>query len=235
MIYKTLVVLFVFLFTQLSSDHDSHVYIVQQGDTLTELSHELGDVSFWEIIYVYNAHQIENPNKIYAGQILYIPQFSLQKETVAVPYSSIQYEYISGKTKRKLEQYKKESLYNSLISSYINRVRVVVEPEPVQNPDPVMEIDGMINDETVTKTGYDFYRMFYSTWQAPEQARNYSIDIAETPGPGLGTIITVKLNGNMTYKDRLKPNFTELEAKSEQAVRATQYYITNFDFSREIY
>src|SRR5688572_20477127 len=43
------------------------------------------------------------------------------------------------------------------------------------------EIDGIVVDETLTKTGRDFYDVFYSNWEAPPKVNNYSVTITERP------------------------------------------------------
>lgn len=51
------------------------VYVVKQGDTLGKIAKEIyGKASKWQIIYEANKENIKNPNKIYPGQKLKIPQ-----------------------------------------------------------------------------------------------------------------------------------------------------------------
>jgi len=52
----------------------SEEYTVQAGDYLYTIALEYGDTRFWELIYITNADQLENPNLIHPGQALLIPR-----------------------------------------------------------------------------------------------------------------------------------------------------------------
>ena len=47
--------------------------------------------------------------------------------------------------------------------------------------DASLEIDGLLIEDTKTKSGREFYDLFYRDWNAPEEAKNYSIFIVEKP------------------------------------------------------
>jgi nucleoid-associated protein YgaU len=50
-------------------------YTVAAGDTLSSIAqHWYSDASKWSRIYEANRHQISNPNLIFPGQVLRIPQ-----------------------------------------------------------------------------------------------------------------------------------------------------------------
>jgi nucleoid-associated protein YgaU len=50
-------------------------YTVKSGDTLSKIAkHHYGDASQWRRIYDVNREQISNPDLIYPGQKLYVPQ-----------------------------------------------------------------------------------------------------------------------------------------------------------------
>ncbi|MGQ0643859.1 MAG: LysM peptidoglycan-binding domain-containing protein [Gemmatimonadaceae bacterium] len=50
-------------------------YTVVAGDTLSAIArHEYGDANEWRVIYEANKHLIKNPDIIYPGQELTIPQ-----------------------------------------------------------------------------------------------------------------------------------------------------------------
>ena len=50
-------------------------YTVQEGDTLQKISKKMyGTTKKWNTIYEANANTLKGPNKIYAGQVLNIPQ-----------------------------------------------------------------------------------------------------------------------------------------------------------------
>ncbi len=99
----------------------------------------------------------------------------------------------------------------------------------------MIEIDGMVLDETRSKIGRDFYDVFYSGWQSPEGASNFSIRIAEQPSPSLGTIIYVEVNDTETFRMRLQPRYDFIQQAGRYAVRQTYSYLQNNDHQLQIY
>lgn len=99
----------------------------------------------------------------------------------------------------------------------------------------MMEIDGMVLDETRSKVGRDFYDVFYSNWQSPPDAYNFSISISEQPSPSLGTIIYVEVNDSETFRMRLQPRYDFIQQAGQYAVRQTYSYLQNNDHQLEIY
>lgn len=55
-------------------------YIVQKNDSLWKIARkEYNDANKWPLIYRANQDKLENPNLIYAGQELHIPQLKIRK------------------------------------------------------------------------------------------------------------------------------------------------------------
>lgn len=86
-------------------------------------------------------------------------------------------------------------------------------------------MDGMVYDETRSKIGRDFYDIFYRNWEAPEKANNYSIKVVETPGPSLGTVVSVFINNSEIFKTRLQPRYETIEDAGKYAVQVTYNYL----------
>lgn len=99
----------------------------------------------------------------------------------------------------------------------------------------MMEIDGMVLDETRSKVGRDFYDVFYTNWQSPPDASNFSISISEQPSPSLGTIIYVEVNDSETFRMRLQPRYDFIQQAGQYAVRQTYSYLQNNDHQLQIY
>ena len=99
----------------------------------------------------------------------------------------------------------------------------------------MMELDGMIHDETRSKVGRDFYDVFYSNWQSPPEAYNFSINISEQPSPSLGTIIYVEVNDTETFRMRLQPRYDFIQQAGQYAVRQTYSHLQNNDYQLQIY
>lgn len=59
----------------------SHEYYeVQEGDTLSRIAKErYGDMSKWEMIYEANKKEIKDPDEIYPGQMIELPDYRTEK------------------------------------------------------------------------------------------------------------------------------------------------------------
>jgi len=92
-----------------------------------------------------------------------------------------------------------------------------------------MEIDGLIMDETISKVGRDFFDMFYATWNAPKNAKNFTIAIKEMVLPGLATQITILVNDEEVFKQRVQPRNDIMEQISNYAIYKTTRYLSNYE------
>ncbi|MGZ2369305.1 CsgE family curli-type amyloid fiber assembly protein [Ancylomarina sp. YFZ004] len=92
-----------------------------------------------------------------------------------------------------------------------------------------VEIDGLLVDETKTKSGRDFYELFYNNWTAPKSAKNYSITIKELPFRLRTTQIKIFINENLVYFTILQPRYDLVEAYSKDAVQKVMQYLINYD------
>ncbi len=90
------------------------------------------------------------------------------------------------------------------------------------------EIDALLVDDTKTKSGKDFYDLFYAGWEAPESAKNYTITISEKPYRINTTLIVILINETPVYQSVLQPRLDIIEAISEEAILTTQDYLSNY-------
>ena len=98
-----------------------------------------------------------------------------------------------------------------------------------QSEDADIEIDGLLFDETKTKSGRDFYDYFYSGWEPPATAKNYSIFIHEKPYRLTTTMIEIKINENIVFQSFLQPRQEIVEMLADQAVERTRVYLQNYE------
>lgn len=119
-----------------------------------------------------------------------------------------------------------ESLVKQEKSQDEEQVKVEVEQQIL------LEIDGMVIDETRSKVGRDFYDVFYQHWEPPSNASRYTITISELPAPGLGTVIYVKVNDTETFRYRLQPRYDFIQEAGRYAVSLTYQYLR--DEQREL-
>jgi len=95
--------------------------------------------------------------------------------------------------------------------------------------DAEIEIDGLLVDETKTKSGRDFYEYFYQDWEAPKNAKNYSIFITEKPYRLTTTQIEIKINETLVFQSFLQPRGDIIEMLADQAVVQTKMYLQNYE------
>lgn len=108
-----------------------------------------------------------------------------------------------------------------------------IEAEKNNSAGAELEIDGLIVDETVTKAGRDFYQLFYSKWEAPPSAKNFTINISEKPARGLATVLMIDINENRVIETPLQPRYDIIESISEQAVQICFEYLLNYEQIQE--
>lgn len=89
------------------------------------------------------------------------------------------------------------------------------------SPDPALGIGQLVVDETVSRTGSYCYDVFYRLWRPPADARFVSVVLSEQPLPGQGTLIAVRLDGEIVFQGRLTPSEEAAEALARQAIVAT--------------
>jgi len=249
-----------------SCSQEPVIHIASWGENLGSIAQQYGSVLFWEAIYIYNAHQVANPNFLLEGQQLLIPNriayFKSSDEELKnvindpfcaqanIPVMDADPSYLSLYDTSRLQEFEKfadskKSLApvktdttqpDSVMAAFREAFESVIQGQQSAEYDTVseneaaqseserqlmLEIDGMIHDETRSKAGRDFYDVFYTYWQNPPEASNFSIRIYEQPSPSLGTIIYVQVNDVETFRMRLQPRYDIIEEAAQFAVRQT--------------
>ncbi len=87
---------------------------------------------------------------------------------------------------------------------------------------PASEIDGIIIDESLSKSGRDFYELFFSNFTKPKGYKNYHIKIKERPFRMSTTLIEVYLKDQLMYQQILKRRYDEVEQMAKDAVDVLQ-------------
>jgi curli production assembly/transport component CsgE len=106
---------------------------------------------------------------------------------------------------------------------------ITAEEAKKVSKDAEIEIDGLLFDETKTKSGRDFYDYFYRDWEAPPKARNFSIFISEKPYRLSTTQIEIKINETLVFQSFLQPRGDVVEMLALQAVARTKLYLQNYE------
>ncbi|KAA9327176.1 hypothetical protein F0P96_18235 [Hymenobacter busanensis] len=94
------------------------------------------------------------------------------------------------------------------------------------------EIEGLVVDQTITKVGHDFYDVFYTRWEAPPGASDFTVIIHEKPARGTATLVSVEVNDSEIMELPLQPKFDVVEAAAQDAVASVQEYLANYEAIR---
>jgi len=123
----------------------------------------------------------------------------------------------------------KDSIKVKPIPESLKKLLEQVVKQPDKSGDLEIEIDGLLVDDTKTKTGKDFYDLFYGNWEAPKEAKNFTITISEKPFRLSSTLIVVSINDTPVYQSVLQPRQDIVEGLSQDAISTTQSYLANYE------
>jgi len=98
-----------------------------------------------------------------------------------------------------------------------------------------VSLGGLVLNETSSTIGRDFYDVFYSRWQPPQNAANYTIRITEQYAPSLGSQVVVKVDETTLFRSYLQPNFEQIRTAALRALARTQQYLKRQYEPREVY
>lgn len=106
----------------------------------------------------------------------------------------------------------------------------LAEPK-VYNPESTLELDlgGYILDQTRTRSGRDFYELFYKAWGAHEINGSYTIEIKEVVARGRNTSIYVSIDDKLVYASGLQPKYDIIIEQVDQAVPRVLGYIQSIN------
>ncbi|MFK8058096.1 MAG: curli-like amyloid fiber formation chaperone CsgH [Saprospiraceae bacterium] len=88
-----------------------------------------------------------------------------------------------------------------------------------------LEIDGLIINETRSKTGRDFYNFFYKKWQAPGGVKNFTITLKEYPTRGRVARVGIEVNGTLVFRPVLQPRQSVVEMSANQAIAIVKKHL----------
>ncbi len=128
----------------------------------------------------------------------------------------------SAQTSPEIVDYGLQRTYRAIMAETV-RLRYI-EPDAASADTTgrrMMGIGRLVVDETISRTGSYFYDVFYRLWRPPPDAQFLSISISERPLPGQGTLVAVRLDGELVFQSRLTPREDEAETLAQQAVSAT--------------
>ncbi len=118
----------------------------------------------------------------------------------------------------------------SISDTIVRRVGPPAKPQQNVAIDPdFLEVDGLVADRTLTKSGQDFFQIFYQAWQPPLGARSYSVLVEEVPWRGRQTLIQVSINDEEPlYQQIVQPRYDVVEEMALQAVGFTTFALQTY-------
>ncbi len=97
------------------------------------------------------------------------------------------------------------------------------------------ELNGMVLDETRSKTGRDFYEMFYSRWIAMDKGSTATIQVSERFYPGSGSVISIEIDGSESFSFRLRPGSDMISQSVDSALNRIGEYLNVENENQTIY
>ncbi len=102
------------------------------------------------------------------------------------------------------------------------------EPEKESRSDGV-EFMSFVFNETITKIGADFYRMFNNDWENPTDVEGVSLHIKEKPRPGMGALLMIEVDNKVIFQTFVRPNQEQLRQAVKSALQRVESYFINYE------
>lgn len=229
-------------------------YRANKGETLRSISNYFGSKEFAGLIKSSNAGIFRKSELIDSEVTLKVPykvyhygesEWSVQ-EVLEEPFCQDQ--KISEQKNIELDELSRNQVRDTSETDELQQFRDAFESLVDQNrsskqekaqaeseQELLLELDGLVMDETRSKIGRDFYDIFYQQWQAPPDSKNYTITISEKPTPTLGSLVTVRVNDQQVFQYRLQPRYEIIKQVAEYAARVTYSYMRDNKHQYTIY
>ena len=124
-----------------------------------------------------------------------------------------------------------QELLRELIAIVEEEKATATKDEMAAEDEVMLEITGLIMEETMTKIGYDFYEYFFLFWEAPQgiSVEDYNILISEKASPMWGSWVRVDVDETTVWSRVLRPRSEEIEDAVKEAIGTTQQYLHNYE------
>lgn len=145
---------------------------------------------------------------------LFLSEIQAQDTIIISPNDTAQLKALPEKIKSIIEKYEEENH---------------IATDTGSNPESILlELDGIILDETISKIGHDFYKYFYDYWSPPEGVSNFTIVIDEKLMPGIGNLVIVKINDDEIFQNRMTPRDYVIESLAKYAINQSRQYLIRY-------
>ncbi len=92
-----------------------------------------------------------------------------------------------------------------------------------------VEFMSFVFDETITKIGADFFRMFNRDWENPTDVKGVSLYIKEKPRPGMGAMLMIEADNRVIFQTFVRPNQEQLRQAVKSALQRVESYFINYE------
>lgn len=115
---------------------------------------------------------------------------------------------------------------NDTTSEEMKEVVVAVAPP---KEDDYVGFRGIVTEETKTKPGRDFYKLFYSEYLLKGINGKRIVKIIESISLGRNTILEVRIDNTTIYRFNVIPRAEYLKQQSSQAIRLVSRFFQNLE------
>lgn len=115
------------------------------------------------------------------------------------------------------------AIIEQLVREYDRQVKASKEGRVVAEV-PILEIDGIIIDESMSKSGREFYELFFKNWVKPKELHNYYLKVKERPFRMNITLIEVYFKDNLVYQAVLQRRYDDIVEMVKVAIHRTELY-----------
>lgn len=120
---------------------------------------------------------------------------------------------------------------DSLVNGKLNKPQA----KKINKVNEILELDGLIIDETRSKLGGDFYDLFYRNWSVPEGVKDFTIRVKELPARGRVARISIEVNNEEMTQRVLQPRAEIIESQAFRAIRIIQHKLkTRSEVNKEL-
>ena len=111
---------------------------------------------------------------------------------------------------------------------------VNVSPDAINKAEDGVILRGIVTEETKTKPGRDFYRMFYSLYTTNNINGEEIVNIKETLSLNNNTKIEISVANETVLEFFVRPQEEYLKTMSEVAIKRVYWYLQKYKENKNI-
>lgn len=108
-------------------------------------------------------------------------------------------------------------------------------PERVTASSALDLFEGIVIDQTITRSGKDFYQMFSSQWHDQPLSERYTVSVKEQPSARFGSQVYIVFGHKRVFQGQISPNRSQIKILSEAAVEMAYKAVTEGEMQRLLF